>query len=313
MNRPSQRWRRTQWAWPVLQALFLLFLLFARPVGAQPRPISPDNYWNLVTETEALLRQAAALPEEKRPALLQPLARRWAGVAAVSLPGGGRIAITTGPLVTQLQQTPPDVVALQHRLAALAAMRDRWPAPAYSAGAAPQAQAQLEEILAQPEFQWQSEQPSLLQRLWQRILRAVFNLLPETAARVPLLNYLLTGLGLAVLGAVILYALYRLRRGFAAESATDGGDAADDAPLTADRALQRAQTLSHGGDYRSAVRYLYLSTLLLLDERGLLRYDRSRTNREVLRSVAHHPDLAATLREAAYAHYEAQVNTLRRR
>jgi hypothetical protein len=59
--------------------------------------------------------------------------------------------------------------------------------------------------------------------------------------------------------------------------------------------MQRAQTLSSQGDYRNAVRYLYLSSLLILDEQGLLRYDRSRTNREYLRSVSSKPQLAKPL------------------
>jgi hypothetical protein len=67
--------------------------------------------------------------------------------------------------------------------------------------------------------------------------------------------------------------------------------------LTADTAFKKAQGLADAGDYRTAVRYLYLSSLLMLDERGLLRYDRSQTNREYLRSVAHLPQLAALLRE----------------
>ena len=103
--------------------------------------------------------------------------------------------------------------------------------------------------------------------------------------------------------------------------------AGDDASLTAESALRRAQTLSQGGDYRTAVRYLYLSTLLLLEERGLLRYDRSQTNREYLRSLKGRPELASVLRdvievfdrvwygfqpldEAAYHHYAAQVQNL---
>ena len=55
--------------------------------------------------------------------------------------------------------------------------------------------------------------------------------------------------------------------------------------------------LSTQGDYRTAVRYLYLSSLLVLDEQGLLRYDRSRTNREYLRSVSSRPELAIPLRK----------------
>ena len=99
--------------------------------------------------------------------------------------------------------------------------------------------------------------------------------------------------------------------------------------LTADMALKKAQQLSSGGDYRTAVRYLYLSSLLLLDERGLLRYDRSQTNREYLRSVANHPHLANPLRRVIdvfdrvwygyqpltqddYTRYAEQVNKLRR-
>jgi hypothetical protein len=41
---------------------------------------------------------------------------------------------------------------------------------------------------------------------------------------------------------------------------------------------------SSEGDYRTAVRYLYLSLLLLLEEHGLLRYDRPLTDREYLQA-----------------------------
>jgi hypothetical protein len=84
---------------------------------------------------------------------------------------------------------------------------------------------------------------------------------------------------------------------FAAESAIMAGEHPGDELLTADTALQRAQQYSGEGDYRTAVRYLYLSALLLLEERGLLRYNRSLTNHEYLRSLAHQPELAAILRD----------------
>jgi hypothetical protein len=50
------------------------------------------------------------------------------------------------------------------------------------------------------------------------------------------------------------------------------------------------------GDYRVAVRLLYLSTLLLLEERKLLCYDRTLTNREYLGQVADNPSLGEALR-----------------
>ena len=78
----------------------------------------------------------------------------------------------------------------------------------------------------------------------------------------------------------------------AGPSTRDAGE-----PLTAARALQQAQNLSTAGDYRNAVRYLYLASLLRLDERGLLRYDRSRTNREYLRSIDEKPELASNLKD----------------
>ncbi len=84
---------------------------------------------------------------------------------------------------------------------------------------------------------------------------------------------------------------------FVVESELGDGDGSADELLTAETALKKAQTLSTGGDYRMAVRYLYLSTLLILEERGLFRYDRSKTNREYLRSVRERPELAETLRD----------------
>jgi hypothetical protein len=80
-----------------------------------------------------------------------------------------------------------------------------------------------------------------------------------------------------------------------AQLAAEGGN--DDETLTSKGAMQRAHSLSGQGDYRSAIRYLYLSSLLVLDEQGLLRYDRSRTNREYLRSISSKPELANSLRD----------------
>ena len=67
--------------------------------------------------------------------------------------------------------------------------------------------------------------------------------------------------------------------------------------LSSKGAFKRAETLSMQGDYRNAIRYLYLSSLLVLDEQGLMRYDRSRTNREYLRSVSSRPELAKPLQD----------------
>jgi hypothetical protein len=71
---------------------------------------------------------------------------------------------------------------------------------------------------------------------------------------------------------------------------------ADGAPTTSAEALASAQQLAAAGDYRSAIRELFLAAMIVLDERGLLRYDRSLTNRETLQRLARtNPELATNL------------------
>ena len=166
------------------------------------------------------------------------------------------------------------------------------------------------------------------QSLRQAVEDFFLRLFPEQSnLRLPLNNLLVILAGVLV-AVVLAFALRGLVTDFAADAAAAAEEALGGEPLTADLALQRAQDLSVGGDFRTAVRYLYLSALLLLEERGLLRYDRSLTNREYLRSVAHQPELAATLRQvidvfdrvwygfqtvnaSEYAQYAQQVETLR--
>ena len=88
-----------------------------------------------------------------------------------------------------------------------------------------------------------------------------------------------------------------LSRSLVREAQLEAEGSESDDLLTSRGAFKRAENLSVQGDYRNAIRYLYLSSLLVLDEQGVLRYDRSRTNREYLRSVASRPDLADPLRD----------------
>lgn len=63
--------------------------------------------------------------------------------------------------------------------------------------------------------------------------------------------------------------------------------------LSSTQSSQRAVEQAAAGNYRDAIRYLYLTTLILLDERGLLRFDHSLTNREYLQRLG--PSRLATL------------------
>ncbi len=111
-----------------------------------------------------------------------------------------------------------------------------------------------------------------------------------------LLDYVITGTAAVLMIVVLLYMARGLFLDFAPETRLADAAAVDEI-LTAESALKRAHTFSAAGDYRTAVRYLYLSALLVLDERGLLRYDRSLTNREYLKTVAHLPEVAPILAE----------------
>jgi hypothetical protein len=238
-------------------------------------------------------------------------------------------------LVTQLRADPPDVDRLESLLTALLIASESWPSARHTSTDLQS----LDPILAQPEFQWQPEQPSLMALLWQKFWEYLWKLLapilPEEAVIsvdgdfLVLLRYALTGLVVIILMIVLAFTFWQLTGSFVDESEIGLDPNAGDQVLSAEGALKRAQELSGAGDYRTAVRYLYLSSLLILDERGLLRYDRSQTNREYLRGVAHIPKLAAGLRSVidvfdrtwygyqpldkdTYEQYTAEVNKLRR-
>jgi len=228
--------------------------------------------------------------------------------------------VDNGDLLAALRAPTPDLPAAEARLRALlaevrAAPDSRPPDPA--------AFAALDAVLARPEFQ--PAQPGPIDNFISDLLRRLLNLpLGDGQIGVNLVAVVGTLLVLAVLGALI-YNLWRTVAPHSALPAT--GDQAGEW-LSARGALAQAGTLAAGGDYRAAIRYLYLSTLLLLDERRALRYDRSLTNREVLAQVAGDEALVERLRpvveefdrvwygfapvdEAEYEAYQRQIGRVR--
>jgi hypothetical protein len=67
--------------------------------------------------------------------------------------------------------------------------------------------------------------------------------------------------------------------------------------VSAASAAKQARARASQSDYRQAMRYMYLAALLTLDERGILRYEKTLTNREALRRAEQSasPHLAQTL------------------
>ncbi len=315
-------------------ALIFTFLGGLALVGstqAAGSPLPEEQYWQRLEETRFLIASLKDLPLPDAHVQLMGEADRWEAVTQVLRPDGSSIPVDHSFLAAQLRADPPDLLRLDQLLSSLLAARPVELSP----GLTGLEKDLLDRVLARPEFQWEPSQPSDLEKFIQGLvdnfLKLVARLLPDTIelGGAPLLRYLLTGLGVLALVLALAFALKDLLADLVPETELDPVVGAGDENLTSASAMKRAQELSSGGDYRSAVRYLYLSALFLLEERGLLRYDRSLTNREYLRSVAHLPRLAKLLSqvveifdrvwygyqpldEATYLAYENQVDELKR-
>lgn len=257
-------------------------------------PISLDEYWDLVRDTRQSITQMEAKSGTAVRSELNALAAQWEQALSVELSDHSLILIDSSHLVTELRRDPPDLKRLGKLLDALLHAHEQYPQKVFTV----EDVAPLNEILARPEFQWQQAQATQwpdwlvklgewLTRFRNRILNATFQY-----GRVPLI------IAAALLFAFSLFFISRsLSRSLVRESQLVAEENDSDELLTSKGAFKRAETLSTQGDYRNAIRYLYLSSLLVLDEQGLMRYDRSRTNREYLRSVSSKPELAKPLHD----------------
>jgi hypothetical protein len=103
------------------------------------------------------------------------------------------------------------------------------------------------------------------------------------AALAPLAPVMLPVGGLiAALFAIAVFGL-GLRRGRSRAATRLPPEAHREAGWTAAQARAAAAEAAAAGDFRRAIRYRYLATMLALDEAGRLRFDRALTNREHLR------------------------------
>ncbi len=276
----------------VLLAL-LLFGFTSQTVFAQNGRLTLDSYWQTISDIQNSLATAA----EADTAVRNAASSQLAAIIEIELPDGRIQAIDHSFLISQLQDETVTNDTLATLFTTYRSSQRSWPSPTLT---------QLDEqalnnILSQPQFDYTPDEPNFLQKLWQDTRQQIedffLRLVPESSSlRIPFGNLLSIAAALLI-GVVLAYVLRGLLADLTADAALTAEEALGGEPLTADLALKRAQELSSGGNYRTAVRYLYLSSLLLLEERGLLRYDRSLTNREYLRSVAHRPELASTLRE----------------
>ena len=131
------------------------------------------------------------------------------------------------------------------------------------------------------------------------------------------LRYVLFPLGAIALGAVVIFFIRQIQMNLIVEAGDDVSDTTLERVETEKAALARAETAAASNDFRGALRYLYLSAIFHLQERGVLPYDKSLTNREYLHQEQVDIDLQATLGPAVtvfdevwYGHKPCDAETI---
>jgi len=268
--------------------------LFPLRVYANPGPVSEAAFWEKLRQTRAMVADLRDLPEAEVCAAFQSEVETWADVREVRLDSGTVIPVRAEWLIAGLGKCPPEVDLLLNRIDALldAENNHRISGSPIAFDAGP-----LQGILSQKEFQAYAESANKedpLQALW-KFLRDWLNK-ELNRVQIPEGFVWILGLSATVLLLGILFLAYRLLTRNIAQQ-VDAGPAGALTPglLTSEQAVVLAQEKSLVGNRRLAIRYLYLSALLFLEEHGYLSYNRSLTNQEYVRSIAHLPHLATPL------------------
>lgn len=254
----------------------------------------------------------------------QSLARLLDSLTSVALVNGERVTVApllNDDIAVEAAQARLQVVLAQLDSAAGDRTADRLAA--------------LEQVFASPAFQ---RGESLLDQVRRWLANLFSRLLPEpqpSAGVNPIGERMaqLTGwIAVGVAATVLLFLLVRwlqtVLKAFVAESDHKTDDA-NALPATPAAARQAASRFAQSGDYRSAVRHLYLAALMTLQERRIVPRDPSLTNREVLARTPADAPIHTPLAEvvdifddvwygvhepdaATFEHYRATVDKLAR-
>jgi hypothetical protein len=153
----------------------------------------------------------------------------------------------------------------------------------------------LEEVLSRPEFSG-ADDPDWLMRLLEW-LRPFFDWLGSLWLAAPFLFWLLLIGCIVVLGLLLFYIGWSVRRAFFAERSLRAGERADARRAQLSQAYwEEARRRAEQGDYTEAIRFLFLSLVYRFDERGRVRIHEAYTNREYLSLFADRPAVYDKLR-----------------
>lgn len=299
------------------------FLVFAAALllqlGAQlhAHAAQTDQTSRPLAEYQQLLQSAAtALQQEPTSATVQRIQAQLRAIEQVTVEN--ERAIVVRPFLGTNADDLPTVAVAQARLSLVIANLEAVPEDTLATQLA-----LLETILARPAFVARDS-------LWDRFWRWLRSFLPDSApsgdGAAPFVSGGITLLGWLVIGAAALLLIYLLSfwlqnlLGLIARGdETAGKRGLHDEPRNAAEARAQAHQLAAGGSFREAVRRMYLSALLTLDEQRVLYYDRSSTNREVLASLQPNQSLYQKLQpvveifdEVWYGVHEPDRNTFER-
>lgn len=248
-----------------------------------------DSFWERLDQTRDLAERASGQTGELRAEYLTRITHWWTPVQQVRLAGDRVIQVNTDWLQIDQGATDEELRALVARIDALFVFRSEHGDTQLDADAM---LAILAQVMQDERFQYRRIQPAdassgqsypaELNEPTERISRSPDSgssgdAIPAGFAQIVLM---ITG-GLVVL--VFAYMLWRTLRVQPASIELIQDE--DDIPPTSDAATDRAAQAQTHQDYRAAIRYLYLASLLYLDERGIIRFDPALTNYEHVRQL----------------------------
>jgi hypothetical protein len=240
---------------------------------ANASALSEREFWLRMEQTRDLLQRAIQQQGTFRTTTLTQITDLWKDIDSVRLSDQAEIAVDVRWLQSDLPSENSGLQALRDRVQTLLSYRSKA-----TIGDTKTELDALAKVLENERFRYPEESSPRLPDI---------PISPELA-RLALIT--------AVVIATVIAAYYIVRGLSDQRVRLDSPAAMTDDPTTSDMARDRAAASEAASDYRNAVRYLYLSSLLMLDERGLIHYDRTLTNREHLRQVAEKAQVAEALR-----------------
>ena len=136
-----------------------------------------------------------------------------------------------------------------------------------------------EEQLFRDELERKNTEASISYEKFQTELDKLLNPKPIQKFKI---KYVLFPLGIIAIGIVLIFFIKQIRMNLIRDVGDMETEIIEDYVRTEKAALAHAETAEASNDFRGALRYLYLSAVLHLQERGILPYDKSMTNREYL-------------------------------